>query len=230
MNLANSSFTIEAWLKTDDIDRRQNILSIGSSPGLNKVLHLDLFPDKIRMGFYSDDVDIGTVALADREWHHLAVTYDKLSKTSTLYIDGELVGSGVHSANFSGNGNCKIGAWSWGSVNNTGNFDGTMDEVRIWNVVRSQVEISDAMNRTLGGSEPNLLAYYNFNDVGNVGVSDLAGGDHTGTLTNIGGTPSAQRALNFDGVNDHVNVSNFPNIHTNLSVTAWIRPNFLGGV
>jgi hypothetical protein len=38
-----------------------------------------------------------------------------------------------------------------------------MDEFRIWNVARSEAEILAAKDNELSGSEPGLIAYYNFN-------------------------------------------------------------------
>ncbi|MEM7028055.1 MAG: LamG domain-containing protein [Chloroflexota bacterium] len=47
----------------------------------------------------------------------------------------------------------------WGSF-----FKGQLDEVRIWNVVRSQAEIADNMSHQLTGNEAGLVAYYQVND------------------------------------------------------------------
>ena len=47
--------------------------------------------------------------------------------------------------------------WSMGEF-----FDGMIDEVRLWNVARSSQEIQSAMNGTLTGQEPGLVAYWNF--------------------------------------------------------------------
>jgi len=41
-------------------------------------------------------------------------------------------------------------------------FDGTLDEVRVWDVRRTQEQIADNMNRYLAGNEPHLMGYWNF--------------------------------------------------------------------
>ena len=46
-----------------------------------------------------------------------------------------------------------------GGVAGTRKYAGTLDEVRVWNVARSQSEIQRDMGRRLAGTEPNLVAY-----------------------------------------------------------------------
>ncbi len=43
-------------------------------------------------------------------------------------------------------------------------FHGQFDEIRLWNVARSEKEIRDAMNNRLTGKEKGLVAYWNFDD------------------------------------------------------------------
>ncbi len=51
-------------------------------------------------------------------------------------------------------------------------FYGDMDEVRVWNKALSQAEINAAMHHELGGTENNLVAYYNFNEANGNSVPD----------------------------------------------------------
>ena len=56
-------------------------------------------------------------------------------------------------------------------------FNGYMDEVRIWNIARTQSQIANNMNNTLASDEDNLVAYYNFDHgipyADNSGVTQL---------------------------------------------------------
>jgi hypothetical protein len=63
-------------------------------------------------------------------------------------------------------------------------FDGTMDEVRIWNVARSQADIQANRNHELSGTQSGLVAYYNFNGLIETSLTDVTPNGHTGTLTN----------------------------------------------
>ena len=38
-------------------------------------------------------------------------------------------------------------------------WNGYLDEIRMWNIVRTQEEIQATMNKTLTGNEPGLVAY-----------------------------------------------------------------------
>jgi hypothetical protein len=74
------------------------------------------------------------------QWHHVAATFN--GSTLSLYADGAL----VNSMPFSGaipNSNQSTWLGIGGSYDV---FSGTMDEVRIWNVARTQAQIQAAMN------------------------------------------------------------------------------------
>ena len=42
-------------------------------------------------------------------------------------------------------------------------FNGTIDEIRVWDIALSQAEINARMDRKLDGDEDNLIAYYPMN-------------------------------------------------------------------
>jgi len=73
----------------------------------------------------------------------------------------------------------------------TQNLNGTLDEFRIWQNVRTACEINATMHHTLNGNEAGLVHYYNF-DQGtaggaNAGITSLPDltGTSTGTLNNF---------------------------------------------
>ena len=43
-------------------------------------------------------------------------------------------------------------------------LNGKIDEIRIWNIVRTESEIRQNMNRHLNGNEPGLVAYYRMDE------------------------------------------------------------------
>lgn len=62
---------------------------------------------------------------------------------------------------------------------------GMVDEVRIWNVARSQVQIQQAYKTSLTGSETGLVGYWKFDDGGaSTNAVDASSGGHPGTLNN----------------------------------------------
>jgi hypothetical protein len=115
--------------------------------------------------------------LTPGEWHHLAGSYD--GSQYVLYLDGLPVASTVRSGLLGTNGlPMYIGNRS------TGNraFDGSIDEVRIWNRALSAAEIAAGRDVELDGSEPGLVAYYRFNEGSGQIVTDQAGFANDGML------------------------------------------------
>ena len=103
-------------------------------------------------------------------WHHLAFTFD--GSETIWYHNGEPLGfpravSGVNVAD----SNFRIGSRLDAEF-----FDGFIDEVRIWNVARSEEDIAGVWETELNGDEEGLVAYFNFEDE----LKDVTG-QHDGT-------------------------------------------------
>jgi hypothetical protein len=101
------------------------------------------------------------------QWQHVAMTYN--GRQIKLFVNGQQVGQSeikTYSAIINGSQNLKIGVLAY-SVPNYYDFNGQIDELRIWDFAKSQTEIQQNCNISLTGNESGLLAYWNFND-GNV--------------------------------------------------------------
>lgn len=78
-------------------------------------------------------------------------------------------------------------------------YGGLMDEVRVWNISRSQSEIQRTMNRTLNMYEaknPNLVGYWRFDENGSVLAKDYSIYQKDGTL---GPLPNGSPSWNYPG-------------------------------
>lgn len=116
----------------------------------------------------------------DGKWHHLALVASYNLNFYDLYLDGILVYSGPYIVLAS---TLNLG---------DGNWRGQMDDLRIWSALRSANEIQSEKNCRLTGTEPNLEAYYAFNqgipggDNSTLTVlTDDTGNGHDGTLSNF---------------------------------------------
>lgn len=61
-------------------------------------------------------------------------------------------------------------------------FTGSVDEVRLWNVARSEAEISQNMHKRLNGDEPGLVGYWRFDDGQGVTAADSSPSHASATL------------------------------------------------
>jgi Concanavalin A-like lectin/glucanases superfamily len=118
------------------------------------------------------------ISIPLNSWVHLAVVVDRLPGgiNTAIYIDGTLAQNyypgpfanytNPYDPNDLGNG------WSIGG----GGIDflGYIDEVRVWDVARSQADIVAFMNTPLTGNEAGLVSYYDFNEGSGGGTEDKA--------------------------------------------------------
>lgn len=185
-----AAMTIEAWIKNSSGTTEQPIttksddswhLSInggGGAPGKASFFLTGLSPTTWLYG---------TTNVSDGNWHHIAATYDGTS--AKLFVDGKLDGQMQKTGTLAtGSSSVFVGLRPIGSFY----YPGDIDELRFWNVERSQCEIQSYMNCEIPTTASGLVANYHFNH-GSPGLSnststtlaDYAGSSRTGTLTNF---------------------------------------------
>jgi Concanavalin A-like lectin/glucanases superfamily/HYR domain/Domain of unknown function DUF11/Leucine rich repeat/Secretion system C-terminal sorting domain/CARDB len=120
--------------------------------------------------------------LRNGAWHHVAAV--KKSDSLYVYYDGVkvLTIGGVATIN-SVPRRFVMGSW----VQNSDNWRGEMDEVRIWNYAASSTQIQTLKQCQLAGNESGLVLYYQFNQ-------GVAGGNNPSELTVLDKSASANNA------------------------------------
>jgi hypothetical protein len=99
----------------------------------------------------------------------VAIVFD--GNSIKTHIIGKLNGEAMLTGNLQSNlMELRIGGPYWTP---TDTANGAIDEVRIWNVARTQAEIQANMSQPLSGSEIGLIGYWQFNAMEDLGV----GGD-----------------------------------------------------
>ncbi len=101
-----------------------------------------------------------------------------------VFLDGEgQILASLNNPAYPTNDNLSIGAYdnSNGSGVITQHCDAQIDEVRIWNVARTQAQIRDNMCRQLTGAETGLVSYWNMNEGTGNTVNDLTTNNNHGT-------------------------------------------------
>ncbi len=179
----STAITIEAWINPSGGGTRPPYGGIiVNKEGEYEVAR---FPDgTIQWAFANSNpgwvwINTGYVAPLN-QWTHIAVTYDLgLIKT---YANGVLVhiynGSGTIGDSHPDLNDFRIG----GRQGESQFFQGSIDDVRVWNQARNQTEIQADLNRELTGKETGLIGYCNFNAVNSNTVQDLSINQNNGTV------------------------------------------------
>ena len=161
IDVTGNQITVEAIFRKTTTANATNIVSKHTDPATcNYLLRPNSFQMATNNGFY---VCLNTQPTVQNTWYHAAATYD--GSIIKYYINGCLINSIPASGNLVTNDFLTgIGMQSQNPIATTENFKGNIDEVRIWNVARTEQEIQLNMNFLLLTTQPGLLAYYKFNN------------------------------------------------------------------
>jgi hypothetical protein len=143
---------------------------------------------------------VSTTTIPLNTWTHVAATYSFSTGIAQIYFNGILnVSNNIGSIILNSTAiRPMIGSY-WLSNNNVSraHFDGTIDEVRLWHIERTQTEMRDNMCRTLSPPLANLIAYYRLDETSGTFANDASGNGNNGTLENF--TAGQIAARNFSG-------------------------------
>ncbi|RYY71302.1 MAG: choice-of-anchor D domain-containing protein, partial [Chitinophagaceae bacterium] len=160
----SGDYTKEAWIKTNSLSGFPNILS-----GTGTALFLNngrVAAGHVNGGFGQA---LSATVLTTNQWHHVAVSYNASSQEMKLYLNGALTVTSTGVPAYTET------VLKVGSLNGTNFFWGRIDQVRIWQTVRTDNEIQNSYQCNISGDEPGLTAWYNFNqgagEGNNAGIS-----------------------------------------------------------
>ena len=187
-----TELTVEAWYKTDVTTG--GLRAIVSSPG-GQLFHFQVGP----AGNVVVHTNTGVISLPlvptspIGQWRHAALSVK--SGDTRMYIDGVETGSSTHVYNYIEPSSEVCIGRGFGQARY---FHGSIDEVRMWNVARSQADIVANMHKRVDVCHPDLEAYYTL-DEGTAGGNntslstaiDLTAQGHNGTLMNFNRTGAA---------------------------------------
>jgi len=129
---------------------------------------------------------ISTAKIPSGVWTHVAATYD--GATMKVYINGLLDGTNTFTLSLQNSSEAlNIGRESAGLGRY---FGGKIDEVRIWNVARTQAQIAFNAGVELLGNEPGLVGLWHFNELAGTTAFDDTFNANNGTLSGAGYVPS----------------------------------------
>ncbi len=218
--------TVEAWVRPDSVGPfHSRILRIAGHFGSGYILAWQQQGDQ-RLQLRIDGAEFGSVSARDTlttgsyvgQWLHVAGVYSAPGNYCRLYVNGTLRRDepGVGLMNYAGS-DLYIGNF----INSNEDFDGIIDEVRIWDVARTQAEIQAAMGQGLLGTEPGLVGYWRFDDWqgqtavdsspyghdGVLGTDGDPGGDPQDPIWARSGAPSDLGDCNTNGIPDDCDIA-----------------------
>ena len=213
-----SNYTLEAWIFPESFSWLSGIISKYHTNGSNGyTLRLNQDPPYTGLGF--DELETNNSVLDPNQWYHIAAV--KNSNGRRLYVNGLEVNLSGNPLNVNSNNDpIRIASDFGGRF-----FQGRIDEVRIWNISRSEIEINSNMEGSLSGNEDGLVAYYNFNEgIDNI-LNDLTGNEHNGVLV---GNPLWTDGITVNGSLGDINYDETLNIYDAVQLVAIYLDNSLG--
>ena len=229
--------TLSAWVNVPVLPTsctNETVIAYGSvGAGLLNGLQIQKCSNTDQLVFsgYGADVLVAKT-LAINTWNLLTGTYD--GTTASLYLNGQLIGSGAKTWNTTLQ-NINVGRL-YNSALETSVFNGSVDDVRIYNRSLSVAEIGQIYT----GSQPvncdqSCAAWWKLDETSGTIAKDSTVNANTGTLANftfdgitngwVGGV--FKNSLLFNGSTTVVNVPNSAslNLAGPMSITAWFNMN-----
>ncbi|MBK7761859.1 MAG: hypothetical protein IPI46_00615 [Bacteroidetes bacterium] len=234
---STSEITVEAWVYPTSYPSQYP--AIIAKHNANSSFELDLKNDntiewECMIDGVQRNLNGGTITL--NQWTHIAATYN--GSTMKIFKNGIVVASfAVTGAIGTNSFPVEIGSRSGGGAV----FAGKMDEVRVWNIARTQSQIVNAMNAELLGNETGLVGYWDMNRNGE-GAGLIVNNKATLTGSSLNaitfGTantpiflstsgkvlkPGSGNALTFDGADDFVEMPNVLHGLTQTTIEFWVK-------
>ena len=160
LDVSGSEITIEALVRRQNNSNMNIVSKHDGTADCNYLFRPNSFQISTTDGF---QFVLNPITLPNNTWYHLAGTYD--GQAIKYYVNGCLVSETPHT------GSLITNDWD-GAIGNRSNwpngpehFRGRIDEVRIWNVARTQQQINLNMNTLINPiGQANLQAYYRFDN------------------------------------------------------------------
>ncbi|WP_158283783.1 LamG domain-containing protein, partial [Gramella jeungdoensis] len=247
-NLTNQDFSIEAWIRPDiNSTQIQTVFSKRNANNLGGLGYDLRLTDRIISFNWMNGGNISSPYQIDNDrWYHVGVTFD--GGTYKLYIDGIEVASKSGQALLETDFDCMLGAmddvnlsFPYGIAKNF--FNGSMDEVRIWNVALTENQLRETMNQeinndgsggVIGAKVPILIdglvwsdleGYYRMDE--SCGFLTPTSGVINGKLRNIFDDQVQNAPIPYTS-NTGVNGQNWNTDNTWTHFDVWDPPNSLG--
>lgn len=177
LNLS-TSFTFEAWVNYSGVN-----VTIIDKGNYDFLWELNANGNGNKLGYYERNTGwkYSNDAVPENTWTHVALTLQ--NGTLTFYINGVASGTAAVASAFQDNQPMNIGRQQ-PTYCVCNHFNGSMDELRLWNVAKSQAEIQASMKTGVPPNSAGLVAYYKFNEASGNNVIDATSNNNNGVFVN----------------------------------------------
>jgi hypothetical protein len=167
LDVGTSDFTLEAWIKTT-MQTDWGVIIGKEAGGANPGYHLSISNGYIEIYASGDYIIDDTTPVNDGQLHHVVATRNE-NNTLKIYVDGRLVKEatfGGASANVTNTQDLLIGRRNMAA---TAYFNGSINEVRIYNRALGLDEIQYSYLYSLPKVEDGLVSWWRMNEgMGNI--------------------------------------------------------------
>ena len=187
VNVGNSSslkpteeITLEAWIKPDAYANSgwggagfimgdgRDCCSNSGGVGLH-ITGSDLTDQAIRGYVYTPGSlsngalkSVGSWGIVTEQWQHVAMVFQ--DTLLSIFLNGVQVNQVTFISSQINTNSVNFCIGATGYLQSMYSFHGKMDEVRVWNVARTEEQIQANMFLSLNGDETGLVGYWNFDD------------------------------------------------------------------
>jgi hypothetical protein len=242
-----TAITVSAWVKADELMPTQKIVSQESNNGIierdmylgilqangeNRVYFYVRNGDNYLFGYTGHVVEIGN-------WYHLIGTWDAATQQINIYVNGieEIVSLNPNgtltSIGNNSNSDIKLG-YGYGNADlypgtdKAEQFQGVIDEVRIYSRALDAVEVAQLHNPQPATSIDNPLAHYPFNNNTDDETGNAYNAINNGATVITDRFGNSNSAYYFNGTSSYMQVANNSSFdftaNQDFSISVWIQP------
>ncbi len=220
----SSDITVAAWVYSSNYN--QNGFIVGKNT-VNTQWELFFEGTSLRWRGGAAENTVFCSLPANNQWHY--IVGKQSGTTGELYVDGVSCDTGTLTAIGNGSGNVEIGRFNGGYY-----FNGKIDDVKVYNYLRSAGQIVSDMNAghpNVGSPVGSAVGHWKFDEGYGTNTNNSGNGGPAlnGTITSATWKNDGKfgKALSFDGTNSYVNAGNSSSLDLgggDFTVSTWIYP------
>jgi hypothetical protein len=218
LNLAYTSFTIEAWIYSTNVTGDRGIFGqCACSTCSNQCLFFLVRGDRLYAGFTLNDLS-GSTAIAMNTWYHVAFVYNFAAKQQIWYLNGVQDSIASNAQPYQGtNGSIQIGAAL--VYSGTCYFTGYIDNVKLITRAKSSTEIL---------YDASVTAYYSF-DLSSLNYDNGPNGLNGLLINTAVVSGRVNQAMSFSGSSSYFQAYGFYQFIYSISnqpfsISLWLNP------